>query len=429
MQELKVIGVENGALLAASEAGERFLIPIDEVLQSRLRQTVSSTANSTKLSPREVQAHIRAGMSAEDVASVTGADLEFVRRFEGPVVAEREYIVASALAVPVHTGTSPDFGAHDPATDDSTFGSAIRERLASLTATGERWASWKEPGGGWIVKLAFSADGIDHDARWGFEPKKNALTPMGSEAVALSAQGGVKDTLIPRLRAVSADTKSADSSRFDSGAFSFKESLAEDSVNDTAPIVDLVPYSRPAGVSAAVSKAAITRADEPRANLSETADLLESLRRRRSERDAAASVHAPLQQESAVNPLPRAGLAALAPLAGTVEGSTAHAQVASADGTAADVTEMQQSVGTDEADGLAGSHSQVAFVAASVGTTPEPALEDASERPGSKIKNAWANQAATGAPRTNAPGTRRGRVAMPSWDEIVFGARTDEDPS
>jgi len=38
MQELKVIGVENGALLAASDDGARFRIEIDEVLQSRIRQ-------------------------------------------------------------------------------------------------------------------------------------------------------------------------------------------------------------------------------------------------------------------------------------------------------------------------------------------------------------------------------------------------------
>jgi hypothetical protein len=274
------------------------------------------------------------------------------------------------------------------------------------------------------VKLAFSADGIDHDARWGFEPKKNALTPMGSEAVALSTQGGVKDTLIPRLRAVSADTKSADSSRFDSGAFSFKESLVEDSVNDTAPIVDLVPYARPAGVSAAVSKAAITRADEPRANLSETADLLESLRRRRSERDAAASIQTPLHQEAVANPLPRAGLAALAPLTGTVGVSPVPADI-----TSADVTDRPHSPGAEEPTDTARSHDQVAGDVASVGTAHEPVVEDVVDQPGSKIKNAWANQAATGAPRTGAPGSKRGRVAMPSWDEIVFGARTDEDPS
>lgn len=267
MQELKVIGVENGALLAASEDGDRFRIPIDEVLQSRLRQTQTESTSGPKLSPREVQAHIRSGMSAEDVAAVTGAPIDFVRRFEGPVVAEREYIVSCALSVPVHTAIDPD-----PLEGGANFGSVIRERLASLGATNERWASWKEPGAGWIVKLAFTADDIDHDARWGFEPKKNSLSPVGNEAIALSQQGELKGALIPRLRAVGAETSAADVSRFDSGAFTFKESLADDLLADTAPLLDPIPYSRPAGTTDAVSKAAIKRAAEPPQSLSETAD-------------------------------------------------------------------------------------------------------------------------------------------------------------
>jgi hypothetical protein len=49
-------------------------------------------------------------------------------------------------------------------------------------------------------------------------------------------------------------------------------------------------------------------------------------------------------------------------------------------------------------------------------------------------RNVWASQAATGQPRAASTGQpraastgRRGRASMPSWDEIVFGARTDDD--
>ena len=372
MQELKVIGVENGALLAASEDGDRYRIAIDEVLQSRLRQTQTERAKAPKLSPREVQAHIRSGMSAEDVAAVTGASLDYVRRFEGPVVAEREYIVSSALSVPVHTAIDPE-----PVDENVNFGSVIRSRLASLGATGERWASWKEPGGGWIVKLSFTADDIDHDARWGFEPKKNALTPVGSEAIALSQQGELKGSLIPRLRAVGSETSASDVSRFDSNAFNFKESLADEILNDTGPSPEVVPYSRSLSRDDAVSKAAIKRAAEPATNLSETADLLESLRRRRGEREAAAQVDT-----------------------ASSKGSSSSMGAASSPVAAAAV---DSSVQDDSS--------------AAPATTPEP------------TGNAWANQAAKAQERTNHGRTtpKRGRASMPSWDEIVFGARTDDD--
>lgn len=388
MQELKVIGVENGALLAASEDGDRYRIAIDEVLQSRLRQTQTERTNAPKLSPREVQAHIRSGMSAEDVAAVTGASLDYVRRFEGPVVAEREYIVSSALSVPVHTAIDPD-----PIDENVNFGSVIRERLASLGATGERWASWKEPGGGWIVKLSFTADEIDHDARWGFEPKKNSLSPIGSEAIALSQQGDLKGSLIPRLRAVGSETSAADVSRFDSNAFNFKESLADEILNDTSPNLEAVPYSRGANRDDAVSKAAIKRAAEPASNMSETADLLESLRRRRGEREAASIGATP------------SGTAAAEP---TASASVQHPVQPPSSQPAASLRPRRaaptDSAVTDES-------------SAAPATTPEP------------TGNAWANQAARAQERTNHGRTtpKRGRASMPSWDEIVFGARTDDD--
>jgi len=366
MQELKVIGVENGALLAASEDGERFRIAIDEVLQSKLRQTQIEASTAPKLSPREVQAHIRSGLSAEDVAAVTGAALDYVRRFEGPVVAEREYMVSCALAVPVHTAIDPD-----PVGEDANFGGVIRDRLASLGASNERWASWKEPGAGWIIKLSFTADEIDHDARWGFEPKKNALSPVGNEAIALSQQGELKGSLIPRLRAVGSETPNSDASRFDSGAFTFKESLADEILNDTAPILDAIPYSRPLSTSDAVSKAAIKRAAEPSVSMSETADLLESLRRRRGEREAAVST----DDRSSQSP------------------------------SAAGRRRSDAPVEAPEAD----------------------SAEQATSRAAEPTTNAWANQAAKAQSRNTGNHGKRGRASMPSWDEIVFGARTDDD--
>ena len=119
MQDLRVIGVENGALLVASDEGQRFRIPIDEVMQSRLRQTLPEPNAHRKISPREIQGHIRGGMSAEDVSSVTGVPIEYIQKFEGPVLAEREFVVETALGVAVHAAVESD-----PASSGSTFGSA-----------------------------------------------------------------------------------------------------------------------------------------------------------------------------------------------------------------------------------------------------------------------------------------------------------------
>jgi hypothetical protein len=346
MQDLKVIGVENGALLAANDDGERYRIAIDEVLKSRLRQNKPESAKGPKISPREVQAHIRSGMTADEVATLTGAPLEYVQRFEGPILAEREHIVASALGVPVHTSADVD-----PLGEPATFGSVIRERLASLHATGERWASWKEQDGGWVVKLSFTSDEIDHDARWGYDSRKHALAPLNSEATTLSQQGELHGGLIPRLRALP-PSSTPDDSRFDSGAFTFTEE-ADHSQSDTAVHLEPAPFGRPSSANNnAITVTAIKRAeDDSGKDLHQTADLLEALRRRRGEREAASGPE--FSQPTIDVPL-------------------------------------------DDFD----------------------ALEDA-PRP--------AQQQRAGTASGRAQNPKKGRTSMPSWDEIVFGARTDDD--
>ncbi len=350
MQDLRVIGVENGALLVASDEGDRFRIPIDEVLQSRLRQSVPDTGVGRKLTPKEIQAHIRSGMSAEDVAAVTGGPLEYIQKFEGPVLAEREFVIDTALAVVVHAALETD-----PMAKGTNFGSVIRERLHDLGATGERWASWKETGIGWIVKLSFTADQVEHDARWNFEPKKLALSPMNNEAVTLSQQGEAIGALIPRLRAVGNEEAEPDSSRFDSGAFDLGESQAE-------PERQIATAQDPA-------HAAFAPQAEP-IDHNQTADLLEALRRRRGEREAAS-----FDDDSPTVLTPTSGVPS------PMHPSTGGIRIVD--------------VPLDDFDGVEEEPGR--------STAPQPLV------PQSNAKN------------------RKGRQEMPSWDEIVFGARTDDD--
>lgn len=371
MQDLRVIGVENGALLVTSDDGTRYRIPIDEVLQSKLRQNVPDPGTGRKLAPRDIQAHIRSGMSAQDVASITGVPLEYIQKFEGPVLAEREYVISAALNVPVHTAMETD-----PLGQGSTFGSVIRERLHDLGAIGERWASWKEQGGGWVVKLAFTAEQIDHDARWQFDPKKSALAPLNNEAITLSQQGEMAGALIPRLRAVNSEDRVADSSRFDSGAFT-EDELSQ---QDTAPYHEPVPLARP-GQSAASAAAINQDQGGEESEVGHTADLLEALRRRRGEREAASfDDH---EDSRAAHP------------------STGSIRII-------DVPLDDFADGSD--DGYP--------------TAPQPIIPDpvasTGFRPATPHPGPLKNASTTRPPK-------KGRASMPSWDDIVFGAKSDDD--
>ena len=337
MEDLKVIDVESGALIVASDEGERYRIAVDESLQSKLRRAVPDAGNGRKLSPKEIQAHIRSGMSAQDVASITGVSLEYIERFEGPVLAERDYVIESALAVPVHTAMDTD-----PMAQGSSFGSVILGRLHDLNALDERWASWKEENAGWVIKLSFIANQIDHDARWRFDPKKSTLAPLNNEAITLSQQGEITGSLIPRLRAVDQGEKVADNSRFDSGAF------IEDDLRlaDTLPHLAVVPLDHSEPASSAAEETPPTH---------QTADLLEALRRRRGEREAAQFD----ELEEAMSDHPSTGSIRLVDV-------------------------------------------------------PIAELSDEGSTTGHERQHKVAKKA---------------RPAMPSWDEIVFGARSDDDPA
>ncbi|WP_253259350.1 septation protein SepH [Subtercola boreus] len=516
MQDLTVIGIENGALLVSSETGERYRVAIDEVLQSRLRQSTSSVTPGVKVSPREIQSQIRAGMSAEDVARATGASLEYVERFEGPVVAERLHIVSSALRVAVKVAFSSDPLRGDPLGDDqsSTFGEIIEERLAGLGAIDLRWASWKEESG-WIVKLTFTADEIDHDARWQYDPKRHSLTPLNSGAITLSQHGEISDGLIPRLRAVDlngAETVSvnpgiqrservglgideldaafpaagsgeghSDDRGAASGPAAFDPPLSGDATGDrpapgasdipafpaaeasptpsaaaaaekparvradgsaarsiwgsvsraakgtdarepgtgpTAPpvIVEPTPFSRPASrteqeSSARAAAAAVNRATPAPTAHNETADLLEALRRRRGEREAATFVDDsedldPFGDTRSDHPSQHAAHAGM-----FTRGSSGLPTPAGPVGDTRPVAHLNPDRLADQ--GRPGDTGSVVDVPlAGLESDATPAADPASRQ----------------RQTTPQPGKKR-RAAMPSWDEIVFGARSDDDLS
>lgn len=353
MENVTIVGTEAGVLVLATESGERFALSIDDVLHREIRRATRQTepaAHRLAASPRDIQAQIRAGLTAAEVAELLGISLEDVARFESPVLAEREHIIDQALAVPVLIGSEVEPDAQP------TFGVAIRAKLSEVSATAERWASWKDESG-WIVKLEFTASDVEHDARWSFDPRRSALSPLNADATQLSRQGSLPEGLIPRLRAVEADRPASpykDDSRFDSGAFGprlLPAPAADIEADDIAP---------PQRSNAAAQAAAINRAPETPTTNPETADLLEALRRRRGQRETAPLVDA--------------------------------------DDSGYDAPER--------------------------GSSPI-ALFDAFDQD-SETRDQGPDIAPAAEPAADSTGRRRRRNAMPSWDEIVFGARTDE---
>ncbi|WP_105565047.1 septation protein SepH [Microbacterium halophytorum] len=363
MEQLTIIGSEDGRLILADESGQRFALAVDDVLRSEVRSNgrEQKPAPVLSASPRDIQARIRAGLSAEETAELLSVDIDVVRKFETPVIAEREHIVDRALAVPVVIGSE-----FDPE-ENPTFGTALRAKLADLGATGERWTSWKDDSG-WTVKLEFTANEVEHDARWQFEPRRSALAPANGDATQLSRQGPLPEGLIPRLRAVDADP------------------------------------ATPRGASAAASprperpSAPAAPADEPSAD---TVDLLEALRRKRGQREAAPATE--LDESTARHPAKGRPTAPVS-LFDLVRAD----EPAGDEGSPSPVGASHHLNAAERPTGGAEREES-----AHAGPVAEPAPDEGDER--------------QDAQRKQESSKRRGRrAALPSWDDIVFGARGDD---
>ncbi|MBV0894997.1 septation protein SepH [Microbacterium sp. NC79] len=364
MDQLTIVGTEDDKLILATESGERFSVAIDDVLRVELRKArPAATPNDTpRASPRDIQMHIRAGLSAAEVAELLGTTVSDVERYEGPVLAEREHIVNQALAVPVLMG-----GELEP--DGSlSFGAAIRAKLADVGAEGELWSSWKDDAG-WTIKVEFTASDVDHDARWSFDPRRSTLAPLNTDATQLSRQGSLPEGLIPRLRALDSNPFK-DDSRFDSGAFGPRRLPdPEPAAEPESAEAEAEPASRPT----TAADAAVKRAPEPENHTSpDTADLLEALRRRRGQREPAPMVSEPPAEPAAPGPKRRANDDGLVSLFGDLDKSASNTEPDHDDDEI--VAEKRAAAERDKHQG----------------------------------------------------GRRKGRTSMPSWDDIVFGARTDE---
>ncbi|MGW4159945.1 septation protein SepH [Streptomyces sp. NPDC004788] len=193
MPELRVVAVSNDGtrlVLKAADSTE-YTLPIDERLRAAVRNDRARLGQieievESHLRPRDIQARIRAGASAEEVAQLAGIPVDRVRRFEGPVLAERAFMAERARKTPVRRpgeNTGPQLG------------EAVQERLLLRGAEKDtvQWDSWRRDDGTWEVLLVYRVAGEVHTASWTYDPPRRLVQAVDDEARALI--GETDDTL------------------------------------------------------------------------------------------------------------------------------------------------------------------------------------------------------------------------------------------
>lgn len=186
MHALRLVGVtDDGTRLVLTGAGDEFVLPIDAALRSALRSDAghhSSHGHSPErpMSPVEVQALIRSGADAEEAAERAGWTVEKVRRYEGPILAEREHVARLAS----NTRLRP----RGAATGSPTLLSRVTRRLADrdVSIDDVDWDSWRNDDGQWVVEVHFEEQGHHRRASWSFAKSSMTLRGLDQEAARLS---------------------------------------------------------------------------------------------------------------------------------------------------------------------------------------------------------------------------------------------------
>ncbi|MFC7893627.1 septation protein SepH [Streptomyces sp. NPDC057381] len=182
MPELRVVAVSNDGtrlVLKAADSTE-YTLPIDERLRAAVRGDRPRLGQieievESHLRPRDIQARIRAGATAEEVAQMAGIPVDRVRRFEGPVLAERAFMAERARKTPVRR---PGENSGPP------LGEAVQERLLLRGADKDtvQWDSWRRDDGTWEVLLVYLVAGEPHSASWTYDPPRRLVQAVDAEA-------------------------------------------------------------------------------------------------------------------------------------------------------------------------------------------------------------------------------------------------------
>ncbi len=360
MAELELVGLHDDGehLVLVGPDGARFRLRIDEPLRAAVRRDRPQleqlrAENAGTLSPREIQARIRAGATTQEVADSAGLPIERVRRYEGPVLAEREHIAEQAR----NTRVGRETGA-------PVLGDLVTDRLAArgVDLASLAWDSARDANGPWVVLARFSVDDAQHEARWTFDPSKRSVVADEDEARWLSETELADEPVSRRHLAAVRDV-----------VFDFQP----DGTTVRAPSVVAVEEPTP------------TPAPDPQA---ETAALLDDLRERRGVRQALELEDDDTEEFEGFGPQHAFDFGRP-----DIEAPGAHPQ---------------------EADPA---REAVVYPTPAVVPSPTPVALAADSASGSTESSGDGADLDADRPRAS----RRARAKVPSWDEIVFGAKPE----
>ena len=403
MLELRLIGVHDDGenLVLESADGTRFLLPIDanlrtSITKARRIQPARGLGAKGTFGPRDIQTRFRQGASVEEIAEESGWEPERVRRYEWPIVAERAHIIRAAQSVKIGRRSSASGTAQIPVTLSARI-EEVSERYGFEDAT-QDWTTRQQENGQWRVEVEIALKDsarqnlpaqVVFPARWVYNPANQGLYAsneaayflMGNSEDAVAAAAKKAPVEVPPARLPKApepapapltSSESADERKLKElleRARSVRPAQVEEPevfvhrepAQPAQPAEPVAPAAPVAPVASAPVAPAAPAAPEPTV---ETTDPLA------------------VDSEAPVDSVPVESFTLAAPIEDAPAAKAAEAPVAEAPVAEAPATEAQPEP------------------ASATEAQPEPASE---EKP--------------------KPSSKKQRVSVPAWDDIIFGSR------
>jgi hypothetical protein len=188
VRQLEVVAVSDDGsyvLLASDENAARAThsVRIDNRLQQAIRGELDDNERrESELSPRDIQARLRAGESAAEVAKAAKVPVARVMRYAGPVLSERERIVDQAQGAVLQRSRGPELTAPLREVVDKRLAGTAGLRPETVT-----WDARRREDGAWVVALSYVARGGARTASWLWQPTERELSSLNSLATRLGA--------------------------------------------------------------------------------------------------------------------------------------------------------------------------------------------------------------------------------------------------
>src|SRR6185369_3381445 len=171
---------EDGqAFVLADEVGRLLALPIDDRVHTALRpdrdggggtmtQTTLGIDVTSTLAPRDIQARMRSGESAEEVARAAGVPVDRVLRYAGPVLQERAMLAQHARRTRLKTS---DKGA--------TLAEVVDARLGQHGIDTEKisWDAYRREDGTWRITATWPSGKATAQAVWELDKARQLVAP------------------------------------------------------------------------------------------------------------------------------------------------------------------------------------------------------------------------------------------------------------